>query len=111
MPIYEYRCGACHEVSEVLQGRDDPAPAKCPACGMRKKLVKMMSVTSFQLKGGGWYKDLYASAKPSAGGSEEKPVDKPVDKPAAEAAPIKSESKDKPTQKHKKEKKPKAAGD
>ncbi|MHB8105338.1 MAG: FmdB family zinc ribbon protein [Dehalococcoidales bacterium] len=34
MPIYEYKCGACGQVSEVLvQGFFSPQPLKCPDCG------------------------------------------------------------------------------
>ena len=37
----------------------------CPKCKARK-VEKLISHTSFQLKGGGWYSDLYASQKPGA---------------------------------------------
>lgn len=61
MPLYEYRCKACAHLEEVLQKVSDPAPALCPACGGAETLEKEVSLTSFQLKGGGWYKDLYGS--------------------------------------------------
>lgn len=61
MPLYEYRCKACAHLEEVLQKASDPAPALCPACGGAETLEKEVSLTSFQLKGGGWYKDLYGS--------------------------------------------------
>ncbi len=54
MPIYEYECQKCHELTEVMQKMSDPPPAKCPKCGA-KKLQRVMSQTSFQLKGEGWY--------------------------------------------------------
>ena len=38
----------------------------CPKCKARK-VEKLISHTSFQLKGGGWYSDLYASQKPASG--------------------------------------------
>ena len=62
MPIFEYRCTACDHLEEVLQKHSDPAPEVCPHCGKKKTLHKEISATSFQLKGGGWYKDLYASS-------------------------------------------------
>lgn len=70
MPIYEYRCSACGASQEVLQKIKDPAPGTCPACGAENTMAKAVSQTSFALKGGGWYKDLYASsgASSSAGG-------------------------------------------
>jgi predicted nucleic acid-binding Zn ribbon protein len=45
----------------------DPPPAACPECGAGP-LARLVSRTTFQLKGGGWYSDLYSSPKkkPSA---------------------------------------------
>ncbi|ACG73530.1 regulatory protein, FmdB family [Anaeromyxobacter sp. K] len=62
MPIYEFVCEACGRITEVMQKMSDPAPAACPECGAGK-LARLVSRTTFQLKGGGWYSDLYASAK------------------------------------------------
>jgi putative FmdB family regulatory protein len=53
MPIYEYLCTKCAQVSEVLQKFSDPPLSQCPLCG--GKVKKLMSHNSFQLKGGGWY--------------------------------------------------------
>ena len=61
MPIYEYQCKKCHKIEEVWLKMSDPAPRKCPACG--GSLKKIISATAFQLKGSGWYKDLYSSSK------------------------------------------------
>lgn len=58
MPIYEYQCRKCREVTERIQGVQDPPLRKCPACGGR--LEKMMSPGSFILKGSGWYATEYA---------------------------------------------------
>ena len=72
MPLFEYRCEACAHLEEVLQKHTDPAPESCPACGKAGTMAKAISLTSFQLKGGGWYKDLYASSankSDSSGGS------------------------------------------
>ncbi len=54
MPIYEYECKKCHKMTEVMQRMSDPGPAKCPHCGS-KRIERVMSQTSFQLKGEGWY--------------------------------------------------------
>ena len=59
MPIYEFVCEACGNVLERLQKLSDPPPDACPECS--GKMAKIMSRNSFQLKGGGWYKDLYSS--------------------------------------------------
>ena len=62
MPIYEYRCAKCGNELEVMHKVSDPSPTECPKCH-EPALSRMMSRTSFQLKGGGWGSDLYASTK------------------------------------------------
>lgn len=62
MPIYEYRCEKCGNEIEVMHKVSDPSPQVCPKCN-EHALARMMSRTSFQLKGGGWGSDLYASTK------------------------------------------------
>ncbi len=57
MPIYEYQCQKCG-VIEVAQRITEKALAKCPTC--RSKVKKLISNTSFQLKGTGWYVTDYA---------------------------------------------------
>jgi putative FmdB family regulatory protein len=68
MPIYEYECQACGHCFEQWQKMSDKPVRVCPKCKSRK-VEKLISQTSFQLKGGGWYKDLYASEKPAAASS------------------------------------------
>lgn len=63
MPIYEYKCSKCGNELEVMQKVSDPAPAVCPKCNAEQSMERMISQTSFQLKGGGWYSDLYGSVK------------------------------------------------
>lgn len=60
MPTYEYRCNACHREFEYQQRMVDDDLVKCEVCG-EDKLEKLISRTAFQLKGSGWYKDLYSS--------------------------------------------------
>ena len=57
MPVYEYECGKCG-VFEQSQRITDPALTKCPTC--RRKVRRLISNTSFQLKGSGWYVTDYA---------------------------------------------------
>ena len=76
MPIYEYECSQCHETSDALQKVNDPPPETCPRCGAQNTLSRLLSRTSFVLKGGGWYADLYSSSKPKADGGESKPAAK-----------------------------------
>ena len=60
MPIYEYECLSCKEVHEKIQKFADELLTICPKCG--GKLKKLISNTSFVLKGTGWYKTDYASS-------------------------------------------------
>lgn len=61
MPIYEYCCVACGQRFEYMQSISEPPKTTCESCG--GDLKKLVSATSFQLKGDGWYKDLYSSPK------------------------------------------------
>jgi len=64
MPIYEYQCQKCgHEFEREQRIVEDPIK-KCPAC-KANRAKRLISKTSFVLKGGGWYNDLYSSAKPA----------------------------------------------
>jgi putative FmdB family regulatory protein len=58
MPIYEYECKKCGRITEALQGFNDPPLKKCKHC--KGKLEKLISLSSFQLQGTGWYSTDYA---------------------------------------------------
>lgn len=70
MPIYEYSCEQCGQTTDVWQKVDDPPPEQCEKCGQRHSMKKMVSRTTFVLKGGGWYSDLYSSTKKSEAKTE-----------------------------------------
>ena len=98
MPIYEFRCKECDKVSEFQMKMSDANPQICPACG-QAGLSKIMSMPSFQLKGGGWYSDAYdgksnkAVSSPKSEGSESSSPAAPAATPApAPAAPSESKS-------------------
>ena len=62
MPIYEYKCEDCGlEFEEMLHfsERDVPLNTPCPFPTCGGKVHLKMSMSSFQLKGQGWYKDGY----------------------------------------------------
>jgi putative FmdB family regulatory protein len=97
MPIYEYECTKCGNIEEVLQKFSDKPLTKCPNCS--GKLQKLVSQSTFHLKGTGWYVTDYAGKSGSSAksanktdaskSSETKSSDtgsgdkkKPVDKPA-----------------------------
>ena len=58
MPIYEYVCKKCGRQFEVIQKFSDNPLTTCSEC--KGKLNKIISQSSFQLKGAGWYVTDYA---------------------------------------------------
>jgi putative FmdB family regulatory protein len=69
MPIYEYQCPKCGEFEVTQRITEDPLK-KCPKC--RSKVRKLISNTSFQLKGSGWYITDYARKGTGAKDAKEK---------------------------------------
>jgi putative FmdB family regulatory protein len=61
MPIYEYECESCGKIIESWQKISDPPLSTCKYCG--GKLHKLISHSSFHLKGKGWYVTDYAGEK------------------------------------------------
>ena len=94
MPLYEYKCISCEKISEVMQKFSDPPLEKCEACG--GSVSKLMSLSSFSLKGSGWYTTDYkkAPSAPSQSGAASKDAtntpsntsENPSTKPAIEVA-------------------------
>jgi putative FmdB family regulatory protein len=69
MPMYSYHCTKCNEVYENMRSiaqRD--VKLQCPACN--DLCERILDLSSFQLKGDGWYKDGYS--KPAPKPKEEK---------------------------------------
>src|SRR5262245_33379673 len=86
MPIYEYRCEKCGDF-EQTQRISDPPLDRCPTC--RRKVRRLISNTSFQLKGSGWYVTDYARA----GKYARKDVAKDSAKDSSETSAGKSDTK------------------
>jgi putative FmdB family regulatory protein len=57
MPIYEYHCKQCG-VFEITQRITETPLTTCPTCA--GDVHRLISVTSFVLKGSGWYATDYA---------------------------------------------------
>ena len=105
MPIYEYQCQKCGTFEATQRITEDPL-SKCPTC--KGKVKKLISNTSFQLKGTGWYITDYArkgkdaskengsssSSSESKTETKESKTDGKESKPASkkEPAPAKTES-------------------
>lgn len=96
MPIYEYQCQACGKHFEEMQKVSDEPLKVCPNCG-KPDLKKMMSHTSFQLKGGGYYATDYKKPAQPTEKEGEKPKEntqKDAKKdPAKETNPSKTSEK------------------
>ncbi len=90
MPIYEYQCQKCGTF-EITQRITEKSLTKCPTC--KGKVKKLISNTSFQLKGTGWYVTDYARKGKngeSKGDSKSEDKSESSTKPASDT---KSESK------------------
>jgi putative FmdB family regulatory protein len=84
MPVYEYQCSGCGHIEEVFQKISESPLEICPRCN--GSLKKIISQSTFHLKGSGWYVTDYggakAGSKPKAQSSakSEKPASKPDSK-------------------------------
>jgi putative FmdB family regulatory protein len=90
MPIYEYACEKCESEFEVEQRITDDPIKSCPRCKSRK-IKRLISRTSFVLKGGGWYSDLYSS--PGAKDDKAGKADSSDGKSASDSTDSKSQDK------------------
>ena len=112
MPIYEYKCDKCgtFEATQRITGKP---LSRCPTC--KGKVKKLISNTSFQLKGTGWYVTDYARKDKGTSDKSSSPKDEKVastetksdgktttasdakEKPAAEKSAAKTASSDSTT--------------
>jgi len=84
MPIYEYQCIRCKNVFELFHKMEEDCKTVCPKCMAPAK--KLISATSFVLKGSGFYVNDYPSNSRKDGKRAEKEGSDKV-------APVKSEEK------------------
>jgi len=80
MPIYEYKCTECDHRLEKLQRMSDDPLKDCPECE-KPRLSKLVSASSFKLKGTGWYETDFkgGSKKESSSSSDSKSSAKAAD--------------------------------
>jgi putative FmdB family regulatory protein len=96
---YEYICTACDHAWEAEQSISAAPLRDCPKCGSASAKRQVSGGAGFILRGGGWYADLYGSAKPGkkeeSGGEAKKDDAKTESKPASttEAKTTSSETK------------------
>lgn len=67
MPIYEYQCHECQQIFEEWQTDFEDKELECPVCG--GKATKVISNSTFVLKGGGWYSSGYCKTDQASGRS------------------------------------------
>jgi putative FmdB family regulatory protein len=92
VPIYEYQCTKCGEIFEAFQKITDEPLTQCKFCNSR--VEKLISHSSFQLKGSGWYLTDYARRSSSSA------LDKPKGGETADKTePTKATSETKGTEK------------
>jgi len=97
VPLYEYKCLKCGRLTEKIENVAGPHLKKCPHCG--GKVEVLISASSIQFKGSGWYVTDYAAKK---SGSDTHKDDKPAteskdaskDSAAKDSAPKDSGTKD-----------------
>jgi putative FmdB family regulatory protein len=70
MPIYEYQCDSCSRRFEIMQRMTEPLLSTCAQCG--GPVRRLISQTSFVLKGSGWYVTDYPSESRKKAMSQEK---------------------------------------
>lgn len=77
MPLYEYCCDECGAKFELLQKVSEHNTTKCVECD-NENVKRLVSATSFRLKGSGWYEtDFKNNKKPE---TKSKPTEKPKSK-------------------------------
>lgn len=92
MPVYEYRCLKCEKIHEAIQKFSDAPLTECPEC--KGELTKIMSLSSFSLKGSGWYTTDYKRSSHKESGKEAQTKTENSDtSSASKSEPAKSESK------------------
>ncbi len=86
MPIYEYQCKDCGHRLEALQKISDAPLQDCPACATAG-LDRLVSASSFRLKGGGWYETDFKTGSKRHGTAAESPTASSAAGGAASATP------------------------
>ncbi|MCF6193658.1 MAG: zinc ribbon domain-containing protein [Kangiellaceae bacterium] len=99
MPIYEYKCTECDHRLEKLQKMNDDPLKDCPECG-KSSLTKLVSASSFKLKGSGWYETDFK------GGNKKESSDKLGDKGSSSKESGGNESSGKSSESKKSDSKP-----
>ncbi len=63
MPLYEYQCMTCQHHFTLIRSMHDTSSPSCPKCKKMDKVERLISNTSFILKGSGWFDSGYNNTK------------------------------------------------
>jgi putative FmdB family regulatory protein len=85
MPVYEYKCESCGREFELFQRISEPEAKTCKFC--QGPVRKLISLTTFHLKGSGWYVTDY-------GGKKAPPVSESDKSEAVKSAPSETKATD-----------------
>jgi putative FmdB family regulatory protein len=96
MPIYEYRCSTCHKKFEKIESFFAPHTCECKFC--HSQAERVVSLSSFILKGTGWYVTDHPSKDRKLAASDQKsetltPAPAPETAKSTEPKPAAVESK------------------
>jgi putative FmdB family regulatory protein len=91
MPLYEYRCDACHRRFEVIRKFTDPELDACTLCG-KGPVHRLLSSPAIQFKGSGWYITDYSKKGKTEGESAGAPGSESKPAPADTASGTKTET-------------------
>lgn len=91
MPIYEYECLKCGKTTEAMQKFSDPPLTQCEHCN--GEVRKLISMSTFHLKGSGWYTTDYAGKNQSTSASKSSTESPKVEKKAESSSSADSSAK------------------
>jgi len=78
MPLYEYQCETCGASFELLRRITDDSAPQCPSCSSMD-VHRLVSQSSFVLKGTGWYVTDYARKNNGSDNHHGKGTTVPID--------------------------------
>ncbi len=80
MPLYDYQCKQCQQVTEVRHGFTDVYAEACAHCG--GSMARVFNPAGIVFKGSGFY---ITDSRKGGGGSDSAPAATPAPAPAAES--------------------------
>lgn len=89
--MYEYKCGQCGQVFEVIQRFSDEPLTMHEGCG--GAVERLLSAPALQFKGSGWYITDYAKGGSKPAGQKNEKNEKNGGAPSESKSDSKSESK------------------